>query len=103
MKEKGDPHPGKPPNQQKDKPSQRDLQDAEKSAAAGLRTEKQNESHTDHLNHWQRHHSLRRSGGGQALRLRLYRSVPGSGLGLVGWRQPKGLERDVLWVGGVVY
>ena len=96
-------HARKPPNPQKDQPSWRGLKVTEKSAAVGLRMEKQNESHTDHLNHWQRHHSMRRSGVGQALRLRLYRSVPGSGLGLVGWRQPKGLERDVLWVGGVVY
>ena len=27
----------------------------EKSAAAGLRTAKQSESHTDHLNHWPEH------------------------------------------------
>ena len=63
MKEKGNLHPGKSPNQQKDQLSQRDLQDAKKSAAAGLRTKKQSESHTDHLNLWHRHQRLRRSVG----------------------------------------
>ena len=41
MKEKGNPHRGKPPNPWKDQWSQRDLQEAKESAAAGLRTEKQ--------------------------------------------------------------
>ena len=44
------------------------------------------------------HHSLRRSGRAWALRLRLQRSVPGRGLGLVAWSQPEGLgaeERNV--------
>ena len=43
VKEKGNPHPGKPPNQQKDQASGRELQDTEKSSAAGLRTKKQSE------------------------------------------------------------
>ena len=63
-KEKGNPHPEKQPNKQKDQLSQRDLQDTEESTAAGLRTEKQSERSTDHLNCWHRHHSLRFSGGG---------------------------------------
>ena len=78
MKEKRNPHPGKPPNRQKDQLSQRDLQDAKESTAAGLKTEKQSER-TDHLNHWHRHHSLRSSGGGWVLRPRLPRSLPGVG------------------------
>ena len=44
-------HPGKSPNQRKDQPNWRDLQDAKKSAAAGLRTEKQSDSCTNHPNH----------------------------------------------------
>lgn len=64
MKEKGNPHPEKQPNKQKDQLSQRDLQDTEESTAAGLRTEKQSERSTDHLNCWHRHHSLRFSGEG---------------------------------------
>ena len=54
MKEKRNLHPGKPPNQRKDQPSWRDLKVTEKSASAGLRMEKQSESHTDHLNHQHR-------------------------------------------------
>ena len=50
MKEKRNPHPGKPPKQGKDQWSQRDLQDTEESAGAGMRTEKQSERSTDHLN-----------------------------------------------------
>jgi len=57
--------------------------------------EKQSERCTGHLNHRHRHHSLRHSGGGWALRLRLWRSVPGRGLGLVVWRQTKGLRSRV--------
>ena len=83
MKEKGNPHPRKHLNQWKDQPSQR-------YSTAGLRTEKQSEICTDHLNHWHRHHSLRCSGRDRALRLRLW-SVSGSRLGLAVWRQPKGL------------
>ena len=64
MKEKGNPHPEKQPNKQKDQLSQRDLQHTEESTTAGLRTEKQSERSTDHLNCWHRHHSLRFSGGG---------------------------------------
>ena len=37
------------------------------------------------------HHSLRHSGRGWVLRLRLWRSVPGKGLGLAVWREPEGL------------
>ena len=92
MKEKGNPHPEKQPNKQKDQLSQRDLQHTEESTAEGLRTEKQSERSTDHLNHRHRHHSLRSSGGGWVLRLRLWRSVPGKGLGLAVWGQPKGLR-----------
>ena len=32
--------------------------DAEKSAAVGLRSEKQSESQTDHLNYWHSHQKL---------------------------------------------
>ena len=39
-----------------------------------------------------RHNSLRCSGGGYALGLRLQRSVPGRGLRLVAWRQPEWLD-----------
>ena len=52
------------------------------------------------MNHWHRHHSLRHAGGGWALRHRFQRSVPGSQLGLVVWRQPKGLRSGALWAGG---
>lgn len=58
------------------------LRVAKKSAAAGLRTTKQSESQRDHLNHWPGQHSLRFSGGGWTLRLRLQRSVPGRELGM---------------------
>ena len=68
MKEKRNPHTRKLPNQQKDQPSQRDLKVTEKSAAASLRTEKQSERHTDHLNHLHGQQSLRILGGGWALR-----------------------------------
>ena len=60
---------------------------------------KQSESHTDHVNHWLRHHSLRHLDGGWALRLRFWRSVPGRGLGLIAWGQPEGLRSSVSWVG----
>ena len=46
MKEKRNPHPVKL--------SCRDFKVTEKSTEAGLRTVKQSESHTDHLNHWPR-------------------------------------------------
>ena len=45
MKEKGNLHPRKTPKQQKNQLSQRELQEAEKSTAAGLRTKKQSERH----------------------------------------------------------
>ena len=99
MKEKRNPRPGKPPTRWKDQQRWRDLKVAEKSAAAGLRTAKHTESHTEHWNHQPRHHSLKHSGGGWALRLRLWRSVPGRGLGLAVCRQPKGLRSSVPWVG----
>ena len=54
----------------KDWLSQQDLKVTEKSAASGLRTAKQSESHTVNPEHL-RHHSLRCSGGGCMLRLRL--------------------------------
>ena len=59
-----------------------DLKVIEKSTAAGLRTAEQSESSTDHLNHWPGHHSLRCSGWGWALRLRIWRSVLERELGL---------------------
>ena len=37
--------------------------------------------------------------GGWALRLRIQRLVPGSGLGLVVWRQPKGRRSSILRAG----
>ena len=57
-------HARKPPNPQKDQPSWRGLKVTEKSAAVGLRMEKQNENHTDHLNYQPRNHSLRCFGWG---------------------------------------
>ena len=69
-----------------------DLKIAEQNAATGLRTAKQSKSHTDHLNHWPGHHSLRRSGGAWVLRLRLWRSVLRRGLGLAMWGQHEGLR-----------
>lgn len=71
----------------KDWLSPQDLKFSKKNAAAGLRTAKQSESCTDHLNHWPRHHNLRCSGGGWALRLRLWRSVPRED-----WGQHEGLR-----------
>ena len=99
MKEKRNPHPGKPPNWQKDQLSRRDLEVTKKSAAAGLRTAKQSKNRTNHLNHWPGHHSLRSLGGGWALRLRLLRLVLGRGLGLAEWGQPEGVRSSVPWVG----
>ena len=81
MKEKKNPYPGKPPNWQKDQPSWQDLKVTKKITIAGLRTTKKSESCTDHMNHQPGHHSLRCSGGGWALRLRLQRSVPGENWG----------------------
>ena len=49
VKEKRNPHLGKPPNQQGDELRMRDLKVTEKSAAAGLRREKQSENLKDHL------------------------------------------------------
>ena len=66
----------------KDWLSRRYLKVAEKSVAAGLRTAKQSERCTDHLNHQPRYHSLRCSDRGWALRLRLQRSVLGRELGM---------------------
>ena len=83
VKEKRNPHPGKPPYLQGDQWRWRDLKVSKKSIAAALRRRaEQSESHTDHLHHHPRHLSLRRSGGSWVLRLRLQRSVPGRGLGM---------------------
>ena len=101
MKQKGNLHPGKPPNQWRDQLSWRELHKAEKSTAAGLISKKQRERCTDHLTLAQTPQT-EMLGGGWALRLRLQRSVLGSGLGLVVWRQPKGLGSGVLLVGAVV-
>ena len=60
---------------------------------------KQSKSCTDHLHHHPRHHSLRYSGWGWALRLRFWRSVLGKGLGLAVWRQPEGLGSGATWAG----
>ena len=46
-----------------------------------------------------RHHSLRHSGGSWVLRLRLWRSVLGRGLGLAVGRQPEGLGSSATWAG----
>ena len=74
MKGKRNPHPGKPPNQQGDQLRWRDLKVREKSMAAGLRRAKQSDRGTDHLYHHPGYHSLRCSGRGWVLRLRLQRS-----------------------------
>ena len=103
MKEKGNPNPWKPPNIWNNQWSWRDLQDAEESKEAGLRTKNQNERSTDHLNHWCRHHRLRSSGGKGSLRPRLWRSVSGSRLALAVWRQPKSLGSGTPWAGKEVH
>lgn len=54
--------------------------------------EKAEREFSDHLNHFPGHHSLRNSGQGWTLTLRLQRSVLGSGLVLTVWRQPEGLK-----------
>ena len=71
----------------------------EKSITAGLRTAKQSESCTDYLLYHPEQHSLRCSGGGWTLRLKLWRSAPGRGLGLAVWKQPEGLGSSVPWAG----
>ena len=71
-KEKGNPHPGKPPNRRGARPRRGDLRVTEKSAAARLRTNSM-ESRPDHRPHLPGNHSLRCLGGGWALRLRLRR------------------------------
>ena len=73
MKEKRNLHPGKPPNLQGDQPRQRDLKVTKESATAGWTRAKQSESHTNHLHHCPRNHSLRHWGRGWVLRLRLWR------------------------------
>ena len=98
MKEKRNPHPGKPPNQLGDQPRQRDLKVTEKSAAAGLRRAKQSESHT-YLNHWPWTPQPEMLRWVLALRLRLWRSGLGRGLGLAVWGEPKGLRSAVPWAG----
>ena len=70
----------------------------EKSAPAGLRREKQKDSHTDHWYHCPQIPQPETSlGWGWALRLRLWRSVPGRELGLAMWRQPEGLRSGAPW------
>lgn len=78
-----------------DRQRQRNLKAAEKRAAAGLRRAKHSESCTNHLHHHPGHHSLRGSGRGWELRLRLQRSVQGRGLRLAVWRQSEGLGSGV--------
>ena len=56
-------------------------------------------THTDHLYHRPGHHSLRCLGRGWKLRLRLWRSVPGRGLGLAVWGQPEELRSSELQAG----
>ena len=73
MKKKRNPHPGDPhPKRWRKQLRWRNLKVTKKSAAAGLRRAKQRESHRDHLHHCPGHHSLRCSGGGWVLRLRLW-------------------------------
>lgn len=78
MKDKRNPHPGKPPDREISQDGG-DLKASEKSAAAGLRRGKQREGHTDDEYHLPGHHSLRCSESGWALRLRLWWSVLGRG------------------------
>ena len=61
--------------------------DAEKSAAVILRSEKQSENRTDHLNYWHGHQNLRHLGGDWALRLWLWRLPGGLGSGPSWWRE----------------
>ena len=96
MKEEGNPHPGKPSNQQGDQLRWSELKAAEKSAAAALRKAKQSERHADYLHQHPGQHSLIHSGRrGWVLRLRIQRSVPGRGLGLAEWKQPEELGSGV--------
>lgn len=60
-----------------------------------MRRAKHRESNIDHQYHLLGDHSLRCLEGGWALRLRLWRSVLGRGLGLTVWRQPEGLGSGV--------
>ena len=92
--------------------------DTEKSAAVGLRSKKQSESRTDHLNYWHSHQKPRCSGWGRAPRLRLQEVSPqelaGIGsvetvwgtrkqlVGLAVQRQPEGLGSHVLQVEGAI-
>ena len=100
MKEEGNPHPGKPPNQKGDQLRWSELKVAEKSAAAALRKAKQSERHADYLHQHPGQHSLIHSGRrGWVLRLRIQRSVPGRGLGLAVYRQPEVLGNGVPWAG----
>ena len=90
------PQPEKPPNWQGDQSRRRNGKVTEKSTAAGLRRAKHSGSYTDYLHHHPRHHSLRGSGGGWVLILRLWRSVLRRRLGLAVWRR---LGSSVPWVG----
>ena len=101
MKEKRNPPSEKPPNPPGDQLRQRNLKVSEKSTATGLRRAKECESCKDHLNHRPGHHSLRCLGRGWALRLRLWRSVLGRGLGFAVRGQPEGLRRGVPRAGEV--
>ena len=98
MKEKRNPHSGKPPNQWGDQPRWTDLKVTEKSAAAGMRRAKQSKSNTDHCTTaWtpQPEKLGQRLGTEtQALEITSRR-----GLGLAVWRQPEGLRSSVPWAG----
>ena len=99
MKEKMNPHPGKAPNRCGDQPRWRDHNVAKKNTAAGLRRAKQIERSTDRLHHHSGRHCLRHLGSGWILRLRLWKSVPGRGLGLAVRGQLKDLGSGVPWPG----
>ena len=78
----------------KDQLSWRYLKVAKKSIAAGLRTAKQSESCTGHLNWWAGHHSLRCLGWGRVLRLS--QGAGGQSLG-ENWVWHEGLRSSVPW------
>ena len=92
-------NPRKPPNLKGDYLRHRDPKVTQKSAEAGLRRAKQRERHTDYLHDCPGQQSLRCSGGGWELRVRLWRSVPGRGLGLAVCREPEGLGSSVPGLG----
>ena len=90
MKKERTPYHGKPPNLWGDQPRWCDLRALEKSTETGLVRAKQRATQTISTT-IPGHHSLTCLEGGWALRLGLWRSVPGKGLGLAVWRQPEGL------------